>query len=148
MAKSRRFSAERRKFLKGAAVAGAAPLATPGKPAVAAPTRRVTTPLQDPRAETATPLEVDVLTADHCGSDFMVDVIKSLDIEYFCANPGSSFRALHESIVNYGGEQKNPVLTFRPEQKSVGVGPAPPKKAGKAHGGLAHRRPGLAAAPN
>ncbi|PYS15509.1 MAG: hypothetical protein DMG15_04825, partial [Acidobacteria bacterium] len=55
MAKSRRFSAERRKFLKGAAVAGAATLATPGKPAVAAPTRRVTTPLQDPRAETGTP---------------------------------------------------------------------------------------------
>src|SRR2546428_10004001 len=148
MAKSRKFSADRRKFLKGAAVAGAATLAAPGETAVARPAARATAPLQDPRAETGTTPEADVLTTDHCGSDFMVDVIKSLDIEYFCANPGSSFRALHESIINYGGEKKNPVLTFRPEQKSVGVGPAPPKKAGKAHGGLAHRRPGLAAAPN
>ena len=31
MAKSRNFSADRRKFLKGAAVAGAATLATPGR---------------------------------------------------------------------------------------------------------------------
>src|SRR2546422_8581367 len=107
MAKSRNFAADRRKFLKGAAVAGAATLATPGQQAVAAPARRVTAPLQDPRGETGTPPEVDVLTADHCGSDFMVDVIKSLDIEYFCANPGSSFRALHESIINYGGNQRS-----------------------------------------
>src|SRR2546428_2714144 len=110
MAKSRKFSADRRKFLKGAAGAGAATLATPGKPAVARPARRITPPLQDPRAETGTPPEVDVLTADHCGSDFMVDVIKSLDIEYFCANPGSSFRALHESIINYGGAPQPPLL--------------------------------------
>src|SRR5207245_9432146 len=53
--------------------------------------------------------DVDVLTADHPGSDFMVDVIKSLGIEYIAANPGSSFRALHESIINYGGN-KNPEL--------------------------------------
>src|SRR5947208_13765202 len=108
MARSRKFSADRRKFLKGAAVAGAATLAAPGQSAVAAPAARAAgrPHLQDPRAETGTPPEVDVLTADHCGSDFMVDVIKSLEIEYVCANPGSSFRALHESIINYGGNQK------------------------------------------
>src|SRR5256885_1785173 len=69
MAKSRKFSADRRKFLKGAAGAGAATLATPGKPAVARPARRITAPLQDPRAETGTPPAVDVLTADHCVQD-------------------------------------------------------------------------------
>src|SRR5439155_12139126 len=119
MAKSRRFSAGRRKFLKGAAVAGAATLATPGKPAVAAPTRRVTTPLQDPRAETGTPPEVEVLTADHCGSDFMVDVIKSLDIEYFCANPRSSFRDLNGSIGHYDGNLKRDLITCCPEESSA-----------------------------
>ena len=143
MAKSRRFSAERRKFLKGAAVAGAATLATPGKPAVAAPTRRVTTPLQDPRAETGTPPEVEVLTADHCGSDFMVDVIKSLDIEYFCANPGSSFRALHESIVNYGGNQKPEFITCCHEESSVAMAHAYSKIEGKPIGVMAHGTVGL-----
>jgi Thiamine pyrophosphate enzyme, C-terminal TPP binding domain len=30
----------------------------------------------------------------------MVDVVKALGLEYICANPGSSFRALHEAIVS------------------------------------------------
>ena len=30
-------------------------------------------------------------------SDFMVDVIKTLDIKYMPCNPASSFRGLHES---------------------------------------------------
>lgn len=33
----------------------------------------------------------------------MVDVIKSLHLRCIAANPGSSFRSLHESVVNYGG---------------------------------------------
>src|SRR5262245_66607454 len=33
------------------------------------------------------------------GSDFMVDTIKALGFEYICANPGSSFRGLHESVI-------------------------------------------------
>src|SRR5205823_13216500 len=138
MAKSRRFSAERRQFLQGAAVAGAATLATPGKPAVAAPTRRVTTPLQDPRAETGTPAEVDVLTTDHCGSDFMVDVLRSLDIEYACANPGSSFRALHESVINYGGNQKPEFITCRHEESSIAMAHGYSKIEGKPIAVFAH----------
>jgi len=38
-----------------------------------------------------------------CGSDFMVDVVKSLDIELLCSNPGRVPGALHESVINYGG---------------------------------------------
>src|SRR5437667_11982653 len=106
MAKSRKFSADRRKFLKGAAVAGAATLAAPGETAVARPAARATAPLQDPRAETGTPPEADVLTTDHCGSDFMVDVIKSRDIEYFCDITGPSCRPLHESVLHSGGNQE------------------------------------------
>ena len=143
MAKSRKFSADRRKFLKGAAVAGAATLAAPGETAVARPAARATAPLQDPRAETGTPPEADVLTTDHCGSDFMVDVIKSLDIEYFCANPGSSFRALHESIVNYGGNQKPEFITCCHEESSVAMAHAYSKIEGKPIGVLAHGTVGL-----
>ena len=40
------------------------------------------------------------------GSDFMLDVIKTLELEYIATNPGSSFRSLHESIVNHGGNSK------------------------------------------
>lgn len=45
------------------------------------------------------------------GSDLMVDLLKKLDIEYIAFNPGASFRALHESLVNYGGN-KNPEIVF------------------------------------
>jgi len=36
-------------------------------------------------------------------SDYMVDVIKSVGIDYIALNAGSSFRGLQESLVNYGG---------------------------------------------
>ena len=61
----------------------------------------------------ATPTgDVQVIGSDErCGSDFMVDVIKSLDFEYVCANPGSSFRGLHESLINYGGNEAPELIT-------------------------------------
>ncbi|MEJ0068080.1 MAG: hypothetical protein WDO24_04415 [Pseudomonadota bacterium] len=39
----------------------------------------------------------------------MVDVLRSLDIEYIATNPASSFRGVHEAIVNYA-HNKNPEL--------------------------------------
>src|SRR5437879_4761583 len=141
MAKSRKFSADRRKFLKGAAVAGAATLAAPQKATVAAPAARAQ--LQDPRAETGTPPEVDVLTSDHCGSDFMVDVMKSLELDYVCANPGSSFRALHESIINYGGNQKPEFITCCHEEFWVAMAHAYSKIEGKPIWVMAHGTVGL-----
>src|ERR1700682_2139709 len=109
MAKSRRISVNRRDFLKNAAVGAAALVATP-KAVAAPPTttpRTSAPPPMSPDAEVGTPPPVDVLTTDRSGSDFMIDVIKSLGLEYICANPGSSFRGLHESVINYGAN-KNP----------------------------------------
>src|SRR5215831_6247588 len=143
MGKPRKFSPTRRGFLKGAAVAaslGAVP--SPGVAASVAPPR-ITAPLQNARAETAPPPEVDVLTTDHCGSDFMVDVLRSLDIEYVCANPGSSFRALHESVINYGGNQKPEFITCCHEESSVGMAHGYSKIEGKPLGVLAHGTVGL-----
>jgi acetolactate synthase I/II/III large subunit len=37
-----------------------------------------------------------------CGSDYMVDVIRGLGIDYFAATPGNTFMGLHESVANYG----------------------------------------------
>ncbi|HYR87368.1 MAG TPA: thiamine pyrophosphate-binding protein [Terriglobia bacterium] len=146
MNKSRKFSAGRRKFLKGAAVAGAASLAAPTGVAqnqLAQPQRATAVPVTAPGAETGTPPEVDVLTADRCGSDFMVDVVKSLDIEYFCSNPGSSFRALHESVINYGGNSKPEFITCCHEESSVGMAHGYAKIEGKPLGVLAHGTVGL-----
>jgi hypothetical protein len=87
-------SVGRRGFLKGAA-AGAASFA-------AAPVGVAQQP--EPRA-TAETRVVEVTGNEKPGSDFMVDVLKTPDIEYCAANPGSSFRGLQESCINYGGNK-------------------------------------------
>ena len=51
----------------------------------------------------------------------MVDVLKTLDFEYIVANPASSFRGLHESFINYGGNTAPEWLTCTHEQASVNI---------------------------
>ncbi len=51
----------------------------------------------------------------------MVDVIKSLGFEYLCANPGSSFRGLHESVISYGGNHSPEFITCCHEESSVAM---------------------------
>jgi thiamine pyrophosphate-dependent acetolactate synthase large subunit-like protein len=72
------------------------------------------------------------------GSDFMVDVIKTLNVEYVAANPGSSFRSLHESVVNYGGNKAPELITCLHEESSVAIAHGYAKAAGKPMAVMAH----------
>ena len=65
----------------------------------------------------------EVLTGGRAGSDFMVDTIKALGFEYICANPGSSFRGLHESVINYGNNEKPELITCMHEESAVAMAP-------------------------
>ena len=73
----------------------------------------------------------------------MVDVIKATGIEYIASNPGSSFRSLQESIINYGGNKKPEFLTCMHEESSVGMAHGYAKAAGKPMGMMAHGTVGL-----
>jgi acetolactate synthase-1/2/3 large subunit len=54
------------------------------------------------------------------GSDVVVDLMQRFGIEYASLNPGSSFRGLHDSIVNYG--QNNPkIITCQHEEIAVQI---------------------------
>src|SRR4051812_35128901 len=106
----------RRGFLKGAAgaaalaakpEAGNAQQAPPGRGNATAP---VPTGAQL-AAEARPPARPLAQVIERPGSDFMVDVLKTLDIDYLCANPGSTFESLHESLINYGGNQSPEFLT-------------------------------------
>ncbi len=101
------------------------------------------TPVMTAAAEATPPPEDDGLTTDSAGSDFMVDVIKSLGFEYICANPGSSFRGLHESVINYGGNQKPELITCCHEESSVAMGHGYFKVDGKPLAVMAHGTVGL-----
>jgi acetolactate synthase-1/2/3 large subunit len=121
---------DRRSFLKDAAGAIAGGALTPRAAAASAQTAP---PVQDG----------EPLTADRCGADCMVDVIKAIGLEYVCANPGSSFRALHESIVNYGGNTAPELITCCHEESSVAMAHGFAKIDGRPIGVLAHGTVGL-----
>jgi acetolactate synthase I/II/III large subunit len=138
-------NSRRRKFLKGAGLAGAAALATPltamAQTKAGEASRAV--PLPNRAAEIAPPPALEVLTEGKSGSDFMVDCIKSLGFEYMAANPASSFRGLHESLINYGGNKDPEFLTCSHEEISVAMGHGYYKIEGKPLCVFAHGTVGL-----
>jgi thiamine pyrophosphate-dependent acetolactate synthase large subunit-like protein len=129
MAKEKKHGVGRRGFLKGAAVGAAALAAKPeraqaqrggGAPAANATARpNPTTLALDTGARPAAPGRI----VENPGSDFMVDVLKTLNIEYCAANPGSTFDGLHESLINYGTNPNSMPewLTCCHEESAVGM---------------------------
>ncbi|MBZ5612312.1 MAG: thiamine pyrophosphate-binding protein [Acidobacteriia bacterium] len=144
MAKSKKTPVDRRNFLKGA-VGGAAALAVDTGAAEAQraePARSAATPLMAKESDPGPLSKAEVLTEGRSGSDYMVDVLQSLGFEYVCANPGSSFRALHESLINYGGN-KPELITCCHEESSVAMAHGYSKIEGKPACVFAHGTVGL-----
>jgi acetolactate synthase I/II/III large subunit len=140
---------DRRKFLAGFVAAGAATAITPaarGADAVAQNAPRAPSALPPSggtiEAESKTPRELARVPGVP-GSDFMVDVIKALDIKYLPANCASSFRAIHESLINYGGNKMPEYLTCMHEESAVGMAHGYFKIAGKPLMTLCHGTVGL-----
>ena len=144
---SKNLSVDRRGFLKSAAVTGAAALISgagaAGESAAqqSGPAGSGTAPTLPREVDPSG--EVDVLTTDRPGGDFMVDVIKKLNIDYVAANPGSSFRGIHESIVNYGGNKAPEFITCCHEESSVAMAHGYYKIEGKPMAVLCHGTVGL-----
>jgi benzoylformate decarboxylase/acetolactate synthase-1/2/3 large subunit len=76
------------------------------------------------------------------GSDVMVDAIKACGFEYVALNPGSSFRGLHDSLVNYGGNEPA-MITCNHEKLAVGVAHGYAKASGKPMAVILHDVVGL-----
>jgi acetolactate synthase-1/2/3 large subunit len=143
----------RRKFLAGVAVAGAATTAAP--PLAGAATATATSDAAAPRAPSALPPSMHVAAAETAppkdlgriqgvaGSDFMVDVIKTLDLKYLPSNCASSFRGIHESLINYGGNKNPEFLTCMHEESAVGMAHGYFKVTGKPLMTLCHGTVGL-----
>src|ERR1700744_3183868 len=140
----------RRRFLKSAVAGGA------GAALSAVPSNLLAQEAQVPRNATAQP-NARTLAADtgarpplasarvieHPGSDFMVDVLKTLDLEYLGSNPGSTFESLHESLINYGENKMPEFLTCCHEESAVAMAHGYPKIKGKPMMALIHGTVGL-----
>ncbi len=142
--------AGRRKFLTGVVAAGAASAMTP-------PTALAAERSAPPKVPSALPPSAQVAAAETQtpgervanriggvpGSDFMVDVIKTLGIKYLPANCASSYRGIHESLINYGGNKMPEFLTCMHEESAVGMAHGYFKIAGKPLMTLCHGTVGL-----
>jgi thiamine pyrophosphate-dependent acetolactate synthase large subunit-like protein len=149
MTKKHQSTTDRRNFLKVAAMAGVAPAVaattTPSEAQVPAPAAAPSaTPPTAKRiaAEVEAPGELARIGGKP-GSDFMVDVIKSLDIKYAPSNCASSYRALHESLINYGENKSPEFLSCMHEESGVGMAHGYFKISGKPLMTLVHGTVGL-----
>jgi len=166
LGRSRGTVLDRRGFLQAATLAGTGALAQ-GMPAgaVAAAGASVTTGGADPalnesagqsslprhtiqlasrEAEQGTPPPATV-TQRTCGSDFMIDVMRNVGIEYVAAIPGNTFKGLHESVINYGmtSAPSLELISCMHEEMSVAIAHGYAKVAGKPMACMMHSTVGL-----
>ncbi|HXW23886.1 MAG TPA: thiamine pyrophosphate-binding protein, partial [Xanthobacteraceae bacterium] len=137
--------ADRRKFLKGAALTGAAALTPAAATAQAIPRADLKAAVPGPKlvaAETLPPA-ADPVNQGSSGGEFMVDVLKTLDIDYLAMNCASSFRGVHEALVNYGGNSKPEILTCPHEEIAGHMAQGYAKIAGKPIAVMCHGTVGL-----
>ena len=83
------------------------------------------------------------MTQTSSGGDFMVDVFKTLDIEYLAMNCASSFRGLHEAVLNHGNNKKPEILTCPHEEIAVHMAQGYAKIEGKPMAMICHGVVGL-----
>ncbi|HTJ28419.1 MAG TPA: thiamine pyrophosphate-binding protein [Candidatus Limnocylindria bacterium] len=142
----------RRSFLAGITTLGAAAAAARPAPAAAntafAGATTTARKLRPPSpaliaAEQVGPSTVtDSLHVHDPGSDFMVDSLRALGIDYVATMPSSSARGFHESLVNYG-KGKPAIITCMHEEVAGGIAHGYAKASGKPMAILVHSTVGL-----
>jgi acetolactate synthase-1/2/3 large subunit len=143
----------RRNFLTGVALTGAATAvagedlakaaAVPNEAPSAPPPSALRPSAVLAAAETGAQADLAAAEGGKPGSDYMVDVIKSLGIDYVFSNPASSFRGLHESLLTYGGNKQPEFVECMHEESSIAMAHGYFKVAGKPIVALCHGTVGL-----
>ena len=83
-----------------------------------------------------------LMAAERWASDVIVDLLHAYDLPYAAINPGASYRGLHDSIVNYGGNV--PVMMLcQHEETAVQIAHGYAKASGKPMVAILHNLVGL-----
>ena len=77
------------------------------------------------------------------GSDVVAETLSALDIPYIALNPGASYRGLHDSIVNFLGNEQPQMLLCLHEEAAVAIAHGYAKVTGKAMAAAVHSNVGL-----
>src|SRR5205085_8317712 len=80
---------------------------------------------------------------EHWGSDGIAAMLRALDIPYLALNPGASYRGLHDSIVNYLGNERPQMLLCLHEEAAIAVAHGYARTSGKLMGAVVHSNVGL-----
>ena len=75
-------------------------------------------------------------------SDIIVDLLHAYDLPYAPLNPGASYRGLHDSIVNYGGNRPE-MLLCQHEETAVQIAHGYAKASGRPIAAILHNLVGL-----
>jgi acetolactate synthase-1/2/3 large subunit len=76
------------------------------------------------------------------GSDLVVDLLQRFKIPYVTLNPGSSYRGLHDSLVNYGGNNP-PMIVCPHEEIAVFMAHGYAKATGRPMAAIVHDTVGM-----
>jgi thiamine pyrophosphate-dependent acetolactate synthase large subunit-like protein len=77
------------------------------------------------------------------GSDVVAETLRALEIPYIALNPGASYRGLHDSIVNYLGNETPQMLLCLHEEAAIAIAHGYAKVTGKAMATAVHSNVGL-----
>ena len=77
------------------------------------------------------------------GSDLMAQALRDRGVEWVFINPGSSFRGLHDSLVNYLGDEKPKMALSTHEASAVAMAHGYAKASGKPGYAILHNLVGL-----
>jgi len=82
------------------------------------------------------------MTPKRWASDVIVDLLHAYELPYAALNPGASYRGLHDSMVNYGGN-KPVMLLCQHEETAVQIAHGYAKASGKPMVAILHNLVGL-----
>lgn len=97
-------------------------------------------------ATSETAIERPVLAGGNAaafGSDVVAETLRALDIPYIALNPGASYRGLHDSLVNYLGNERPQMLLCLHEEAAIAIAHGYAKVTGRAMATAVHSNVGL-----
>ncbi len=110
-------------------------LSTSGPARAAVTAARAAAPIERPTPSGA--------NAPGYGSDVVAETLRALEIPYIALNPGASYRGLHDSIVNFLGNEQPQMLLCLHEESAVAIAQGYAKVTGRAMAAAVHSNVGL-----
>src|SRR5688572_21734433 len=108
-----------------------------------ATTAEITTAAHPSLKEVDRPANLTASNAPGWGSDVIAETLRDLKIPYIALNPGASYRGIHDSIVNYLGNEMPQMILCLHEEVAVSIAHGYAKVTGKAMAAAVHSNVGL-----